>query len=184
MRARKKHPLPLVGAARLCFSRVWRVERRRLRRACRWRCCRPHLEGTCGPDRVVPETPPYALGRGSRFANDTAAGWSTAVSSARNTIETIFCLRRNHIPFPLLNPPSLRGHQWATGGLEGTAMKRCAQCHGKLGLGVRSRNLWNGRWWAHVSFCSTRWEGLYELERYDTNEHSWRTVLARPNPQS
>src|SRR5262245_62631199 len=22
------------------------------------------------------------------------------------------------------------------------AMKRCAQCHGKLGLGVRSRNLW------------------------------------------
>jgi len=23
-------------------------------------------------------------------------------------------------------------------------MKRCAQCHGKLGLGVRSRNLWNG----------------------------------------
>ena len=108
MRARKKHPLPLVGAARLCFSRVWRVERRRLRRACRWRCCRPHLEGTCGPDRVVPETPPYALGRGSRFANDTAAGWSTAVSSARNTIETIFCLRRNHISFPLLNTSSQR----------------------------------------------------------------------------
>src|SRR5262249_45872867 len=25
------------------------------------------------------------------------------------------------------------------------AMKRCAQCHGKLGLGVRTRNLWNGR---------------------------------------
>jgi len=30
-------------------------------------------------------------------------------------------------------------------------MKRCAQCHGKLGLGVRSRNLWNGRWWALAS---------------------------------
>jgi hypothetical protein len=25
-------------------------------------------------------------------------------------------------------------------------MKRCAQCHGRLGLGVRSRNLWSGRW--------------------------------------
>jgi hypothetical protein len=22
-------------------------------------------------------------------------------------------------------------------------MKRCAQCHGRLGLGVRSRNLWS-----------------------------------------
>ena len=29
-------------------------------------------------------------------------------------------------------------------------MKRCAQCHGKLGLGVRSRKVWNGRWWVHV----------------------------------
>jgi hypothetical protein len=34
-------------------------------------------------------------------------------------------------------------------------MKRCAQCEGKLGLGVRARNLWNGLWWAHVHFCST-----------------------------
>jgi hypothetical protein len=33
-------------------------------------------------------------------------------------------------------------------------MKTCAQCHGKLGLGVRSRNLWNGLWWVHVLFCS------------------------------
>jgi hypothetical protein len=60
------------------------------------------------PYMRVPETPPNALGRGSRFANDTAAGWSTAVSSARNTIETIFCLRRNHISFPLLNTSSQR----------------------------------------------------------------------------
>jgi hypothetical protein len=29
----------------------------------------------------------------------------------------------------------------------GIAMKRCAQCHGKLGLGVRARKVWNGRWW-------------------------------------
>ena len=33
-------------------------------------------------------------------------------------------------------------------------MKRCAQCHRKLGLGVRSRNLWNGRWRVHTRFCS------------------------------
>ncbi len=31
-------------------------------------------------------------------------------------------------------------------------MKRCAQCHGKLGLGIRARNVWNGRWWLHVRF--------------------------------
>jgi|ERR1700730_4221382 len=47
------------------------------------------------------------------------------------------------------------------------AMKRCAQCQGRLGLGVRSRNLWNGGWWVHVRFCSTHCEALYELERYD-----------------
>jgi hypothetical protein len=44
-------------------------------------------------------------------------------------------------------------------------MKKCAQCHGKLGLGVRSRNLWNGRWWGHVRFCSTLCEARHELER-------------------
>src|SRR5262249_18538727 len=49
----------------------------------------------------------------------------------------------------------------------GFAMKRCAQCHGKLGLGVRFRNVWNGRWWVHVLYCSTHCEALHELERYD-----------------
>jgi hypothetical protein len=48
-------------------------------------------------------------------------------------------------------------------------MKRCAQCHGKLGLGVRSRNVWNGRWWVHVLYCSTHCEALHELERYDAS---------------
>ena len=43
----------------------------------------------------------------------------------------------------------------------GIAMKRCAQCHGKLGLGVRSRNVWNGRWWVHVLYCSTHCEALH-----------------------
>jgi hypothetical protein len=41
-------------------------------------------------------------------------------------------------------------------------MKRCAQCHGKLGLGVRSGNLWNGRWWVHVRYCSTHCEARHE----------------------
>jgi hypothetical protein len=39
--------------------------------------------------------------------------------------------------------------------MTGIAMKKCAQCHGKLGLGARSRNVWNGRWWVHVVYCST-----------------------------
>jgi hypothetical protein len=62
-------------------------------------------------------------------------------------------------------------------------MKRCAQCHGKLGLGVRAPNLWNGRWWVHVRFCSTHCEALYEyeVEQYDANARRWRTFLARRN---
>jgi len=46
-------------------------------------------------------------------------------------------------------------------------MKRCAQCHGKLGLGVRSRKVWNGRWWVPVRYCSAHCEALHELERYN-----------------
>jgi hypothetical protein len=46
-------------------------------------------------------------------------------------------------------------------------MKRCARCHGKLGLGVRSRSVWSGRWWSRVLYCSTHCEALHELERYD-----------------
>ena len=45
------------------------------------------------------------------------------------------------------------------------AMKRCALCHGRLGLGTRFRNIWNGRWWVHVRFCSVRCEGIYEVRR-------------------
>jgi len=63
-------------------------------------------------------------------------------------------------------------------------MKRCAQYHGKLGLGVRSRILWNGRWWIHVRFCSSRCDARYQLEQYDANAHRWRTLLARGGPQS
>src|SRR5262249_20242985 len=64
------------------------------------------------------------------------------------------------------NVTSQTGDQWAADAYRAwhpsareAAMKRCAQCHGRLGLGVRSRNLWNGRWWAHARFCSvnTSW---------------------------
>ena len=63
-------------------------------------------------------------------------------------------------------------------------MKQCAQCHGKLGLGVRSRNLWSGHWWVHVRFCSIHCEALYELEQYDANASRWRTLLVRRSPQT
>jgi hypothetical protein len=63
-------------------------------------------------------------------------------------------------------------------------MKRCAQCHGKLGLGVRSRNLWSGLWWVHVRFCSIHCEALYELEQYDANASRWRTLLVRRSSQT
>jgi hypothetical protein len=59
-------------------------------------------------------------------------------------------------------------------------MKTCAQCHGKLGLGVRFRNLWNGRRWVHLRFCSAYCEGLYELARYEADaRHRWYSFLAR-----
>ena len=52
-------------------------------------------------------------------------------------------------------------------------MKKCAQCHRKLGLGVRFRNMWNGHWWVHVRFCSARCEAIYEAKRNDAVKHRW-----------
>jgi hypothetical protein len=67
----------------------------------------------------------------------------------------------------------------------GIAMKRCAQCHGKLGLGVRSRNVWNGRWWVHVLYCSTHCEALHELQRYDARaKHGRHEFIPRNSPQN
>jgi hypothetical protein len=63
-------------------------------------------------------------------------------------------------------------------------MQECAQCHGRLGLGVRSRNLWNGRWWIHIRFCSVHCEALYELERYDANAFRRHGFLARSGRQT
>jgi hypothetical protein len=64
-------------------------------------------------------------------------------------------------------------------------MKRCAQCQRKLGLGVRSRNLWNGRWWVHTRFCSTHCELIYEQERKNAAvKRRWEAFLARANPRA
>ena len=63
-------------------------------------------------------------------------------------------------------------------------MKRCALCYGKLGLGARFRNIWNGRWWVHVRFCSVRCEVIYEVERNDAAKHRWHAFLARGNLRS
>src|SRR5215468_1512025 len=64
------------------------------------------------------------------------------------------------------------------------AMKRCALCHGRLGLGTRFRNIWNGRWWVHVRFCSVRCEGIYEVRRNEAAKHRWHTFLAHSNSRS
>jgi hypothetical protein len=62
-------------------------------------------------------------------------------------------------------------------------MKRCAQCGGKLGLGVKFRNLWNGRWWIHLRFCSALCEDNHELEHRKQHEQTrWITPQARPAP--
>jgi len=60
-------------------------------------------------------------------------------------------------------------------------MKICAQCHGKLGLGVRSRNLWSGYWWIHVRYCSAHCEARRELER---RERQVSLGLSRSSPQN
>jgi hypothetical protein len=62
-------------------------------------------------------------------------------------------------------------------------MKRCAQCHGKLGLGVRSRNLWSGRWWIHVRYCSTHCEARHELERRERQISLLHTFLFRKSAE-
>jgi hypothetical protein len=57
-------------------------------------------------------------------------------------------------------------------------VKRCALCHGKLGLGARFRNIWNGTWWVHVRFCSVRCEAIYQDKQNDATKDRWHTFLA------
>ena len=64
-------------------------------------------------------------------------------------------------------------------------MKRCAQCIGKLGLGVRSRKVWNGRWWVLVRYCSAHCEAVHKLERHNARaNHGRYAFIARTSPQS
>ena len=57
-------------------------------------------------------------------------------------------------------------------------MKTCVQCNGKLGLGVRFRNSWSGRWWVHLHFCSVHCEKIYEVTRSQTKaKDRWYNFL-------
>jgi hypothetical protein len=60
--------------------------------------------------------------------------------------------------------------------------KRCAQCKGKLGLGVRFRNLWRLGQRLHLRFCSSYCEATYELERRNANRQvRWLSYLGSGN---
>jgi len=63
-------------------------------------------------------------------------------------------------------------------------MKKCALCQGKLGLGARFRNIWNGRWWVLVQFCSVRCERIYRDRGDDAAKDRWHVFLGRTNSQS
>ena len=50
----------------------------------------------------------------------------------------------------------------------------CAECGGKLALGIRFRNHWNGFSWFHIRFCSARCEERNEYDRRSANrEERW-----------
>ncbi len=70
-----------------------------------------------------------------------------------------------------------RKTRWA-GRPTGRNMKRCALCHGKLGLGARFRNIWNGTWWVPVRFCSARCEAIYQDKQNDAAKERWHAFLA------
>jgi hypothetical protein len=57
------------------------------------------------------------------------------------------------------------------------SMKRCALCDGKLGLGARFRNIWNGSWWVHARFCSARCEAIYQDKQKDAAKDRWHAFL-------
>jgi hypothetical protein len=90
-----------------------------------------------------------------------------------------------------LNATSQTEEQWVLGCCRAAhpsatkaIMKTCAVCHRKLGLGTRFRNIWNGRWWVHVRFCSVRCEGIYEIKRNDAAKRRWHAFLTRGNSRS
>ena len=56
--------------------------------------------------------------------------------------------------------------------------KRCTQCLGKLGLGIRFKNLWTGNGWTHLRFCSKNCERTHEAARRMANDRNrWLSFL-------
>lgn len=56
--------------------------------------------------------------------------------------------------------------------------KLCAQCHCRLGLGVRFRNYWSGFGWKHLRFCSSYCQSVYETEHQEAAQRSrWLAFL-------
>jgi hypothetical protein len=56
--------------------------------------------------------------------------------------------------------------------------RQCEQCSGKLGLGARFKNLWNGKSWEHFRFCSKHCEQLHERTRANrSRETRWISYL-------
>ena len=43
-------------------------------------------------------------------------------------------------------------------------------------------NVWNGRWWAHVRYCSAHCEALHELERYNARTNRGRHAFIPGRP--
>lgn len=62
---------------------------------------------------------------------------------------------------------------------------RCIECGGKLGLGVRFRNLWNGITWRHLRFCSAYCEAQNELFRRTASRRDrWFSSAGDNAPES
>jgi hypothetical protein len=138
----------------------------------------------------VPETPPPGRQPQGKHSGGVLVLAKRGMSSARNIIETVFRFDETIFGVELWTPVfKQETNGWrccndaAIQAMRCRAMKRCAQCHGRLGLGVRSRNLWDGRWWVHVRFCSIHCEALYELEQYDANARRRRTLLVPSDSQ-
>jgi hypothetical protein len=57
-------------------------------------------------------------------------------------------------------------------------MQTCAQCNGRLGLGVRFCNRWMGSWWKHLRFCSQKCKAAYEHDQYlQSSQNRWFSFL-------
>jgi hypothetical protein len=60
---------------------------------------------------------------------------------------------------------------------------RCTECGGKLGLGVRFRNLWDGFSWIHLRYCSASCEAKDQLTRRNARDR-WFSFVPETNTPS